>query len=31
VMAHWHKIPAESTVIVWTIIFNGHVAGGVLS
>jgi RimJ/RimL family protein N-acetyltransferase len=30
-MAHWHKILADSTVIVQTIIFNGHVAGSVLS
>lgn len=30
-MAHWHRILADKTVIIQTIIFNGHVAGSVLS
>ena len=30
-MAHWHTIPADETVIIQAIIFNGHVAGSVSS
>jgi hypothetical protein len=30
-MAHWHKILADETNIIQTILFNGHVAGGVAS
>lgn len=30
-MAHWHAILADETVIIQTIIFNGHVAGSVSS
>ena len=30
-MAHWHKILADDTVIIKTIIFNKQVAGSVLS
>jgi RimJ/RimL family protein N-acetyltransferase len=30
-MAHWHRILADKTVVIQTIIFNGHVAGSVLS
>jgi RimJ/RimL family protein N-acetyltransferase len=29
--AHWHKILANATVIIKTILFNGQVAGSVLS
>ena len=28
-MAHWHRISADKTVIIQTIIFNGQVAGSV--
>src|SRR5215207_7244568 len=30
-MAHWYRILADETVIIQTIIFNGHVAGSVSS
>lgn len=30
-MAHWHRILADETVIIQTIIFNEHVAGSVSS
>jgi RimJ/RimL family protein N-acetyltransferase len=30
-MAHWYSILADETVIIQTIIFNGHVAGSVSS
>ena len=30
-MAHWHRILAEKTNIIQTIIFNGQVAGSVSS
>ena len=30
-MAHWHRILADKTVIIQTIIFNGQVAGSVSS
>ena len=30
-MAHWNRILADSTVIVKTIVFDGHVVGSVLS
>ena len=30
-MAHWHKILADETNIIQTILFNGHVAGSVSS
>ena len=30
-MAHWHKILTNETVIIQTILFNGHVAGSVSS
>ncbi len=30
-MAHWHRILADETVIIQTILFNGQVAGSVSS
>jgi RimJ/RimL family protein N-acetyltransferase len=30
-LAHWHRILADDTVIIRTILFNGQVAGNVLS
>jgi len=30
-LAHWHKILADHTVIIQTILYNGQVAGSVLS
>ncbi len=30
-MAHWHKILTNETMIIQTILFNGHVAGSVSS
>jgi RimJ/RimL family protein N-acetyltransferase len=30
-MAHWHRILTNKTVILQTILFNGHVAGSVSS
>jgi RimJ/RimL family protein N-acetyltransferase len=30
-MAHWHRILADPTVIIWTIVVDGQVAGSVLS
>ena len=30
-MAHWHRILTNETVIIQTILFNGHVAGSVSS
>ena len=30
-MAHWYRILADETVIIQTILFNGHVAGSVSS